>query len=467
MESKYIKYYVRCKNMNKNARQFYKALGMIVCTIVFCTSIIINYSLNGTVVLNQATYDIVRKAETHSDNDPLSGKIWEIKSDILLSPLLKILDYDKAILLLLAVLLAVTLGFTYMTLSENYVFLYILSLSPFFLSLFVVYSDYTIIAALISIIAYLFSRQKYMFAFIVQLLIAYFNYYAAMIIVTTTVSLFIIKKLRFRYVLLFTVPIAMSISTMNNNKALESGISFMQMLFTDFGAKYGISIALSILGLIGLVVIWKREPLAKYLFMFSAILCIIKISEGLFFANIIMIYLASKAVMAFIEEKWHNAWLKQISILLIFCSILFSGISYAKATFEDNMSDPDLMKTLEWIRQKTPENSTVLSYSEYSYVIKFYSSRKVIVESEFSSIDKPNPKLQDIDKMFKSRNVNTTAEILSKYSVDYILITKEMKTGLIWNKDDEGLLFVMTNSDLFSKTFSTNNTELWWFNRIK
>ena len=54
---------------------------------------------------------------------------------------------------------------------------------------------------------------------------------------------------------------------------------------------------------------------------------------------------------------------------------------------------------------------------------------------------------------FNSRNLKNTMTILDKYNVTYIWIDKKMKTGQVWEKENQGLLFLLKNTQLFLKYY--------------
>ena len=65
------------------------------------------------------------------------------------------------------------------------------------------------------------------------------------------------------------------------------------------------------------------------------------------------------------------------------------------------------------------------------------------------------------DSIFQSRDLFQTLSLLRKYSIDYIWITPEMKAGLVWNREGEGLLFLFENSETFKKVYSEEGYEIW------
>ena len=48
-------------------------------------------------------------------------------------------------------------------------------------------------------------------------------------------------------------------------------------------------------------------------------------------------------------------------------------------------------------------------------------------------------------------------------SNSYIYITDDMKTGEIWTDKNQGLLFLLRNSEKFRNIYNSNNVEIWLY----
>jgi uncharacterized membrane protein len=93
--------------------------------------------------------------------------------------------------------------------------------------------------------------------------------------------------------------------------------------------------------------------------------------------------------------------------------------------------------------------------------IKFFSKMPVLLDSDLNKIDRAEEKYQDTSHIFDSRNMKNTASLLDKYQIRYIFITEEMKQGLVWNKDEEGLIFIMENNEEFIKIFENEKATIY------
>jgi hypothetical protein len=67
-----------------------------------------------------------------------------------------------------------------------------------------------------------------------------------------------------------------------------------------------------------------------------------------------------------------------------------------------------------------------------------------------------------LNKLFYSRDLTKVLNIFNEFKISYIFITPEMKNGLVWSKDNEGLLYLLnTNPNHFSLIYNNNGFEIW------
>ena len=83
------------------------------------------------------------------------------------------------------------------------------------------------------------------------------------------------------------------------------------------------------------------------------------------------------------------------------------------------------------------------------------------MDSEFLYSPDLNERYNDLEKLFYTRDFNIAFNITDKYDIKYILITREMKQGLIWRQEDEGLLFLLSSLDNYRKIYENDEVEIW------
>jgi hypothetical protein len=467
---------IKNKKISHLDEQWYKKISFLICIAIFLLLTILTIKNLGTIVTEDATYEIIRKANFTTNQDPLVEKQVDIKADTFLTPLLNHMDYDIAIILLLSLLIMSTLILLYYLKLINYIFFIILSISPFFMRMSITYSEFSVILPLLIILVHLYDKNQFVLSYFIFLIITYLNTNIGLII--GIITIFLVKKqkqqnkllilnynitpyikIKYIFFVFLFLPFIFLYKTILKNNFIEPKSIFERLIF-DFGALNGIPIVIVLLGLISIGILWNKEEIVKLILISAIILLFIDINSGLFIINMIGIYLSSQLVTILIKEKWSTDYLKQLSVLLIICSILFSGLSYIFSEINNKESD-EFYHSLLWINKELKNDSLILSHYKYGTKIKFFSNKAILLDFELEKIERGREKLNDSMNVFHSRNLNKTISILNKYTVTHILITSEMKNGLIWNKENEGLDFIMNNNDEFQLIYDNKEIKLW------
>jgi hypothetical protein len=234
---------------------------------------------------------------------------------------------------------------------------------------------------------------------------------------------------------------------------------------TDLGGIQGFGIFSFILLFVGIVLTWKTKnqyyPIYIALFAFCGISWLLNTNYTIYF-NLIASYLIGLGLMGVSNRKWEVGLLKNITLLILLCGLLFSSISYAKRV---SVMEPDssMVTSLQWL-SVLPEGK-VFSYPGYSDFISYYGRKGALVPTE------PRPDtaylLNVTDRIFYSRSLLETSELLGEQNISYILIDSNMKQGLVWSREDQGLLFLLGNNETFRQIYWHDNTEIWEFLKPK
>ena len=145
-------------------------------------------------------------------------------------------------------------------------------------------------------------------------------------------------------------------------------------------------------------------------------------------------------------------------MLVIICGLLFSTISYLNriSNIEPNL---EVISSLEWLYNQNP--GVVFSHYEKGFWIETIANKPTVMNELFDYSPDVEKRYNDSIKIFNSRNLKTTTIILDKYNVTYIWIDKKMKTGQVWEKENQGLLFILKNSERFKRIYSLDKIEIW------
>ena len=227
---------------------------------------------------------------------------------------------------------------------------------------------------------------------------------------------------------------------------------------SDLGGMYGFSIFALMLAIVGAILIWEHKQ--KYYGAY-AVFAIFLISSFFFpgllvFANILVSGLAGIALASLAQRKWELAFLRQAALLVLFCGLLFSSISHA-VILADMPPTQAFFKAIEF------KPATIFTHEKYGFWIES-AGHTAVIDPLWEELPEPEDRIWDTAALFSSTDLEKTKTLLEKYNITHILITPEMQHGLEWEREQEGLDFLVENSETFKKLETGSNIGVW---RIK
>ncbi len=251
---------------------------------------------------------------------------------------------------------------------------------------------------------------------------------------------------------------------LSQNVILLAQPNHLAQFIADFGGTTGISVFSLLLAGMGFVLMWKHKK--THYSMLAASLVIVCWS---FFEPHLMVYttlltaffggiaFASLACM-----RWKVKMLKNFCLLVLFCGLLFSTISTA-AVLRDQPPLPETREALLWLKDNALPGKTVFTHYTNGFFVEYWAHHPVLTDAAYSQADTAEELFKDSQELFMSNNLVTTSKLLEKHQVGYILITQDMREGLVWEKPGSGLDYLLTNNETFKKLHSTNFTHIWAF----
>jgi|GEM_PF-6278697 len=226
------------------------------------------------------------------------------------------------------------------------------------------------------------------------------------------------------------------------------GISKVPLLF-EFGESAGISVFFILLIGYGIAV---RPAFRMPSFLVSSILvlCVTLFMPAMIPITVILgSIIVGYAIIDLLTAPWDLALLQQALVTLIACIGIFLLIANVRERVTDT-PDGSFAHTLINLKNQYREGG-VLSAPEYAPMIEYFSGRRAT-----SSVD---PSIA-----FHSRDAKEVFPYLTETGTNYILITREMRES-IFQRSDEGLLFLLEGSGRFVKIDEDEDTTLYYFIR--
>ncbi len=224
---------------------------------------------------------------------------------------------------------------------------------------------------------------------------------------------------------------------------------------SDLGGTYGFSIFALMLAIVGAILIWEHKQ--KYYGAY-AVFMIFLISSFFFpgmlvFANILVSGLAGVALASLAQRKWELKFLRQSALLVLFCGLLFSSISHAVIL-------ADMPPTMSFFKAVEFKPGVILTHEKYGFWIES-AGHTAVIDQLWKELPDAEDRIWDTAALFSSTDLQKTKTLLGKYNITYILITPEMQHGLLWEREQEGLDFLVENSETFKKLETGSNTKVW------
>ena len=234
--------------------------------------------------------------------------------------------------------------------------------------------------------------------------------------------------------------------------AAPQGIS---QYLSDLGGLYGLSIFAFLLAIIGATLIWKHKR--KYYGAFAIVVCFFIagffFSELLVFENVLVSALAGISLATLAKRKWQLKFLRQAALLVLFCGLLFSSISHS-VVLADKQPTPTFFKALEF------PSGTVLTHQDYGFWVQT-AGHKAVMDPLWEELPESAERTWDVTAVFRSTDLEKTKLLLKKYGVTHVLITPEMQRGLLWEREEQGLAFLVENDETFKKLETGSAIKVW------
>ncbi len=256
-----------------------------------------------------------------------------------------------------------------------------------------------------------------------------------------------------------------------NNIAPEFGLQqypqFMQRnevkeTLSEVGGRFGFSIFVLMLAAIGTAQVWsKKKQVSLYIIIFSALIFSIFFNSTInIYLNFAIMALAAIGLLGVAFAKWQSDFIKNATLLVILCGILFATVSYIHNTAKE-IPSVNTIDALDFIKHNTKPGSVVLTHYSNGFLVESASQRKVMTDMH---TDISKEEFQKINSIFYLRRTDQIRQKLNEYGIKYIFVTDDMKNGLVWSREHEGILFILKNDpEDFSQMYWSDTAEVWEF----
>jgi len=347
--------------------------------------------------------------------------------------------------------------------------LIILAVSPAFINLFTglyLYGFVLFLSLLIIFLVIISKKSKYTLA-LSSLLLLVLTLTSLTGFIITLVFLLIIclaLKRKVRTVIMPSFPSIIALAFLaffSIYKPVLLGFHSFEFrnILSVLGADLGYDLFLILLFFAGFIIVWSKNDEKRLLQLVVLIFFVISFFNTVAraYSSLVITFYCVTAITYFYNRKWELEIIRTGTLLLILSSLVFSLTSQVNLLI-DAQPDKEIENSLLFLKKLGA--GIVLSAEDTGFVIEFYSGKQALLDQNSFLNLNYNEAKNDTVRLFLTPRLSEAEPILGKYNIRYIFITPEMKQE-IWSDRQEGLWFLVENSDSFVRKYEYASIELW------
>ncbi len=364
-----------------------------------------------------------------------------------------------------------------LNLLTRFLIMLTLVLSPAFIYTFTVLNKHSLVISFFLLGFLLFIDKKPLLnilSIIIFGIIPFFNTLASLIVILLILCYTLYKDRKKKLKFYTTLALIVLVNILYNlniylkyslpEKITFISVNYLQRLLSDLGSYCGLAFFNLILTIIGIIVTWKhkRKLWLVYITILILFISLSYFSYSTIYLKFIISIFAGIGFYSILSMKWKLKFIRNLSIFILILGLIFSTTSYI-SRIANSLPDKNIKESLEYLDVYSDPEEIILSHYSRGFWIEYFANRKVVMDSLFTYAPKPNERYQDSNAIFYGSNLQSTKELLDKYKINYIYIDNEMKHGLVWKKEKQGLLFLFRNNETFRNIYNENGIEIWYY----
>lgn len=445
-----------------NRKNVLKIIFFICLAVAFLSLILFSRTSDGMMIPpGEETYEHLNSAKAVSEDGASSHLFY----DVVLAWLLDIMSLSTAMIVVPGVFLIVTLILFSQLLRHEDVdgehityALALIILSPAFLMMYVGFSAYALTLTLVMAIAYLYVRRSSWYIAILPFLFLADRITGMLAIVLLVIFEADRKRTRQAIGISMTAIVLLLISGFLPGLSLHSLAPFFSIqvneLLSFFGGTYGYSFILLFLGILGMTI-----PKTTFSVSWKNSVAVLLLILSLFYdplrilSMFVLVYYGAVMLKHFVTREWKVGFLRYLTIILLLCILVFSTSTTLNETIRDSPK-PYEVEAAELIDETVGMNpelqsSHILAHPSYSDHVEFYTGLEAL-DDEYSAYD-----------ILTSQQYEHVKRQLQQNRISFIVIDKSRKEDNLWQRPEQGILFVLQNNRLFKKIYQQDEYEVY------
>ncbi|MEM4239654.1 MAG: hypothetical protein QXM31_01005 [Candidatus Woesearchaeota archaeon] len=261
----------------------------------------------------------------------------------------------------------------------------------------------------------------------------------------------------------FIVLVAVALPVFLHNEQVPFGkpVPVVQAI-SDFGGAGGLSLFAWLLAFIGFVLLWqfKKKYYAVMIAAGITLVAALIMPSALPAAHLLISFLAGYAFAFLAQRKWSFDDIRALTMLVLVCGLLFSTLAHCLALAR-GMPSNDIRESALAAKAVLPEDAVLLSHPDNGFWLEYWSGRQVFLDSWPAITPRIAQKWAAAQAIWHSQDITNARSLLFKNKIGAIVITEDMKNGLVWDLPEQDLLFLLRNNETFKKAYNSSSVDIW------
>ena len=241
--------------------------------------------------------------------------------------------------------------------------------------------------------------------------------------------------------------------------------NLLQDNLVELGSLHGFSFFMLLLAGVGLAGTWRKKrryAKAYGVFAIFALIAVYLEPQYKAIAGIGIAFFAASGLFTLRRMSWEIRPIKYISLAVLILGVTVSFSTYIW-TVSNSGPDNEIMGALHFLEQDSAVGQLVATHKDNGFWVQYFASRPVMLDSLTPADD---PRNEDLDLFLKSRDLDDSQEIISNYSITYILVDQKTREAMI-EDNVIGLKFLLENSERFESRYVNDKVSLWKYYPLK
>ncbi len=332
----------------------------------------------------------------------------------------------------------------------------VLALTPAFIGMHMGLTLYAALLFFTLVAVYLFTEKYYLYLFFLFIIFLLDPLYATFLFAGIFFLEFFKKDNKHAILVLISYVILLFASSfLPFIVSFSFSFSFdINSIFSFLGGRCGYSLFLVLLGMGGFLAIHSKAKLTGVKSLQAAVLILSLFYEPLRLGGLLLLsYYSVQGFILLISRDWHVKTLQQLTALLFICILLFATSSYIKEEVHQAPTQEHI-RALSYLRATIADHSShatthILSNPANTPFVEFFSGLET--QDHFAT------------ELLASQSFSYVSLLFSQQDIAFVFVDPVMTQGAIWQRPEEGLLFVMNHNSKFKKIYDNVGYSIYYF----